>query len=293
MEKTSDKWEFSLLVDQASKILEARGMVEVYLGGRSNQVIGRPLLSYFDAAEKLPFLRYMARLLVRGEAEPVSATLRTPGAGIKRFAMAAKAGDAGRSWWILFSQEVKDLAEVLKLESGPQAFASEQELDLVARAHDHATAPLDITVFRARAVSDDATALSPEKRKEIDAELSRTLMDHARDGMVSHPAVGEYAMLHDRGTDASTIRDQLAAVAANHNLQPDDLGIEHETVRLDPGVGAAEAIRNMRSKMQDRDNLQYAAPAVVPPRSRMPLYVAAAAGIAIVAVGTFFLLHGA
>jgi hypothetical protein len=289
MENVSDKWEFSLLVDQASRVLEARGMFEVYLGGKANQVIGRPLLSYLDEAERLPFLRYMARLLVRGEAEAVSATLRTPAVGIKRFAMAAKIGEAGRSWWILFSQEVKGLSEVLAAGTGAQAFASEQELDLAARAHDHAAKPLDITVFRARAVSDEATALSAEQRQSIDKELSQKLMDHAHDRMVSHQSAGEYALLHERGTDASTIRDQLAAVAASHNLQPDALGIEHETVRLDPGVGAAEAIRGLRRKMQERDIAEpiVAAP---PPRSRMPLYVAAAACVAIVVVGGIFLL---
>jgi hypothetical protein len=291
MEKASDKWEFSLLVDQASRVLEARGMVELYLGGKASQVIGRPLLSFFDDAERLPFLRYMARLLVRGEAEPVSATLRTPAIGIKRFAMAAKVGEAGRSWWLLFSQEAKGQSNVLSAGTGEQALASEQELDLAARAHDHAAKPLDITVFRSRAVSDDTAGLSAEQRQEIDAELSRKLMDHAHDRMVSRPATGEYALLHARGTDASAIRDQLAAVAATHNLQPDDLGIEHETMRLDPGIGAAQAIRDIRRQMQERGTKP--PPAAPQPRSRMPLYIAAAAGLAVIVIGGVLLLRGA
>jgi hypothetical protein len=282
MERPADKWEFSLLVDQASRILEARGMFEVYLGAKANQVVGRPLRSFLDENERLPFLRYMARLLVRGEAEPVSATLRTPAVGIKRFAMSAKVGEVGRSWWILFSQEVKGLSEVLSAGADAQAFASEQELDVAARAHDPAAAPLDITVFRARAVSDEAAGLSAEKRQEIDQALSRTLMDHAHDRMVSHPSAGEYALLHERGTDAAAIRDQLVAVAADHNLQPDALGIEHETVRLDPGVGAAQAIREMRRKLQDRG----ASPQIAasPRRNRIPVYVAAAAAVVVVIV---------
>jgi hypothetical protein len=284
MERATDKWEFSLLVDQASRILEARGRFEVYLGAKANQVVGRPLRSFFDESERLPFLRYMARLLVRGEAEPVSATLRTQAVGIKRFAMAAKVGEAGRSWWILFSQEVKGLSEILSAGTGAQAFASEQELDLAARAHDPSAAPLDITVFRARAVSDEAAALSAEERQKIDEELSRKLMDHAHDRMVSHPSAGEYALLHERGADASAIRDQLAEVAANHNLKPDALGIEHETVRLDPGVGAAEAIREMRRKMQERSAAEPMV-AVAPRRSRMPVYAAAAAALVLIVAG--------
>lgn len=290
MERPSDKWEFSLLVDQASRILEARGLFELYLGGRPNQVVGRPLLSFFDDSERLPFLRYMARLLVRGEAEPVAATLRTPAVGIKRFAMAAKVGEAGRSWWILFAQDVKGATAAPTLDSGDQPHASPEELDIAARAHDDAAAPLDITVFRARAISDEAaSSLSAAQRREIDAQLSRTLMDHAHDRMVARPAAGEYALLHARDKDPEAIRDQLAAVAASHNLAPADLGLEHATMHVDPGIGAAEAIRDMRRRLHDRgpSDTGAARPA---PRSRMPLYLAAA-GIAI-AILAVVLLHG-
>jgi len=287
MDQPSEKWEFSLLVDQASRVLEARGLFELYLGGKAHQIAGRPLLSFFDESERLPFLRYMARLLVRGQAEPVSATLRTPAVGIKRFSMAAKVGEAGRSWWLLFAQDVKGVTAANVLGSGDQPYATAQELDVVARVHDHASAPLDITVFRARAVSDEAASpLSAAQRQEIDDALSAKLMDHAQDRMVARPAAGEYALLHARNMSPEAIRDQLAAVASNHNLQPADLGIEHETVHLDPGIGAAEAIRDLRRKLQDGG-----APAEAPvaKRSRAPIFIAAACIVAaIVAAGLFY-----
>lgn len=283
MEQASDKWEFSLLVDQASRILEARGMFEVYLGGRANQITGRSLLTFFDESERLPFLRYMARLLVRGQAEPVTATLRTQAVGIKRFSMAPKVGEAGRSWWLLFAQEVKGLSAAPDLRAGNQPYASAQELDLAARAHDHATSPLDITVFRARAISDEAASpLSAEKRKEIDEGFSRTLMDHAQDRMVARPAAGEYALLHERNASAAAIRDQLVAVAASHNVDAADLGLEHETVQIDPGVGAAEAIRDLRRKLQGSG----APVAVKPqPRSNKTALIAGACIVAAIVVG--------
>ncbi len=97
----TEKWEFSLLVDRANRILEIRGLSALYLGTRANQLMGRHLVSFFDESERLSFLRYMARLLVRGEAETVSATLRTTSVGIKRFAMAAKKDEGRNNWWIL------------------------------------------------------------------------------------------------------------------------------------------------------------------------------------------------
>src|SRR5581483_6397193 len=272
MDRPSDKWEFSLLVDQASRILEARGLFELYLGAPMSQITGRPLISFFDDSERLPFLRYMARLLVRGQAEPVSATLRTPAVGIKRFSMAARSGEAGRSWWLLFAQDVKGVTADT-LDTGDQPYATAQELDLTARVHDHAAAPLDITLFRARALSDDvASSLSPEKRKAIDETLSRTLMGHALDRMVARPGTGEYALLHDRGTDATAIRDQLMAVAATHNIRPADLELVHETVQISADGAASEIIRDLRRKMREGTVAVAATP---PRRSRIPALVGA------------------
>jgi hypothetical protein len=285
MDRPAEKWEFSLLVDQASRILEARGLFELYLGARANQITGRPLISFFDDSERLPFLRYMARLLVRGQAEPVSATLRTPAVGIKRFSMAAKAGDAGRSWWLLFAQDVKGITAADTLDSNSDPYATAQELDVAVRMHDHAAAPLDITLFRARAISDDGSStLSPEARKEIDETLSRTLMDHASDRMVARPATGEYALLHDRNTDAAAIRDQLVAAAATHNIRPADLELVHETVSISADSAAAsELIRDLRRKIRDGGASVVDAPP--PAKSRRPIVIGAACALAVVVIG--------
>lgn len=287
MDRPADKWEFSLRVDQASRILEARGLFELYLGAPARQITGRPLISFFDDSERLPFLRYMARLLVRGQAEPVSATLRTPAVGIKRFSMAAKTGEAGRSWWLLFAQDVKGVTAADALDTGDQPYATAQELDLTANVHDHAKAPLDITLFRARALSDDAASpLSPEKRREIDETLSRTLMDHALDRMVARPAAGEYALLHDRGADPTAIRDQLVAAAATHNIRPADLDLVHETVQISADSAASEIIRDLRRKMRDGSVAVAATPAR---RSRIPALVGAACALLLIVAGVMVL----
>jgi len=283
MDRPSDKWEFSLRVDQASRILEARGLFELYLGARANQITGRPLISFFDDSERLPFLRYMARLLVRGQAEPVSATLRTPAVGIKRFSMAAKVGEAGRSWWLLFAQDVKGITAAEALDTTEQPYATAQELDIAVRVHDHAAAPLDITLFRARALSDDAASpLSPEARRDIDETLSRTLMDHATDRMVARPTTGEYALLHDRNTDAAALRDRLVAVAATHNIRPADLGLEHETVQVSADSAASEMIRDLRRRMQSNAHVIAATPVR---SSRMPALIGAACALILIVIG--------
>ena len=288
MDRPSDKWEFSLLVDQASRILEARGLFELYLGARLNQdhrasphFLLRMTLSGSPSCATWRGCWCAAR---RSRCRP---TLRTPAVGIKRSSMAAKVGEAGHTWWLLFAQDVKGVTAADALASGEQPYATAQELDTAARVHDHAAAPLDITVFRARAISDEtASPLSAAQRKEIDEEFSRTLMDHAHDRMVARPTAGEYALLHERNKGASAIRDQLAAVAASHNLQAADLGIEPETAHLDPGVGAAEIIRDLRHKLQDRTQ----AVATVSTRSRAPIFIAAACIVVAIVAG--ILLYG-
>src|SRR3954451_9829602 len=97
-EAPADRWEFSLLVDRANRILEARGLYELYLGARPGQLINRHLVSFVADSARLAFLRYVAGVVEHGEADAVSVTLATPAIGAKRFAMAAKRGDGDTNW---------------------------------------------------------------------------------------------------------------------------------------------------------------------------------------------------
>ncbi|HVO03254.1 MAG TPA: PAS domain-containing protein [Candidatus Cybelea sp.] len=271
-----ERWEFSLLVDGASKIQEARGMSELYLGARAGQLIGRPLVSFIDEGERLGFLRYLARLLVRGEVETVAATLRTPAVGIKRFSMAAKRGDGKRNWWILFSQDPKTATPGTSLDASDQPYASEEEFAALTGAHDHVKLPLDITVFRARALSEGAaSSLSAEQRQALDDELGETLMSHAHESIVARPAAGEYALLHRPDKSAAEIERSLVAVAAQHNVAAEDLEIVRETRRLAPDGATLALMREMRGKLQARAAAEVV---VAPPRRRRWVSVAIAGG---------------
>jgi hypothetical protein len=246
-----DRWEFSLLVDRASRILEARGMVEIYLGAKPGKLTGRYLVGYLDEPERLAFLRYMARLLVRGEAEPVIATLRTPSIGIKRFSMAARQGGP-HCWWLMFSHAEKHPAHSnASFEHADHAFASAEELATLADAHDHGKDYLDLTVFRAEALRSAASpALQGDDRKVLDDELGESLRDHAYHRIVARPDIGEYALLHGRDTSTSDMAESMAAVAVRHNLDAGHLGLSHETRNLSPSIPAADVIQDARRKLR-------------------------------------------
>jgi hypothetical protein len=276
----ADRWEFSLLVDRANRILEARGLYELYLGARPGQLINRHLVSFVAESGRLAFLRYMARLVVHGEAEPVIVTLATPAVGVKRFAMAAKHGDGAANWWILFAQED---AKAEALETADAPFASTEELALLADAHDHAKAPLDITVFSATGVH----ALPTERRRAIDDQLGESLLDHAHERLVARPELGEYALLHSRGKDAAEIGESLAAVAELNELPASQLGLRRETRQLPADASASDVILEMRRKIRANER----APVAPPSLPKRLLLAAVAGGCVLVLVLAWLLVR--
>ncbi len=265
----AEKWEFSLLVDRANRILDSRGQSELYLAAPAKRLIGGHLVSFFDETERLGFLRYMARLTVRGEAEPVSANLRSTAMGIKRFSMAAKKAD-GRSWWILFSQEER--AEAERLDAGENEFATADEFTYLVDARAPGK-PMDITVFRARALSEGTADLTTEQQAALDESLGRSLIAHAHEHMVARPAVGEYALMHAEDKPIAEIERDLVNVAAQHNLT--DLELVSEMRHLDGTVAATQVISEMRQKLQARSvesGIQHAMPVA----ARRPIWIPAA-----------------
>ncbi|HEY4163685.1 MAG TPA: hypothetical protein VGM59_11525 [Dongiaceae bacterium] len=281
-----DKWEFSLLIDRASSILEARGFCQRYLGTPDRQLIGRPLLHYLDEIERLPFLRYMARLIVRGDADAVSATLRVPVTGVRRFTIAPKKSDSAKNWWIMFSPVSKASSNALTDDT--QRFATADEFATIVAANDAKDAPLDITVFRAHALGENgATQLSPAERQALDDKLGEALLDHAHQGIVARPEAGEYALLHSRGQNSAAIEETIAKVAKDHNIAPEDLGLVHETRELPSANAVNDLIREMRQRVRIAEPILDPI-AVAPRRNRLALMIAGGVAAALVVVAACY-----
>lgn len=280
----ADKWEFSLLIDRASSILEARGLFQSHLGMQDRQLVGRPLLNYLDDVERLPFLRYMARLMVRGDADAVSATFRTPGIGIKRFTIMSKKNGNAQSWWIMFSPLPKGGAQALTDDT--QRFATADEFAAVVAANDPKDAPLDITVFRARALgTDGSTQFTPAERQALDDKLGEALLDHAHHGIVARPESGEYALLHSREDSAAAIEKTLAKVAKDNNITAEDLGLVHETREFSSSA-ANDLIREMRQKVRSTAPIEI--PVEEEPRRNWLPIAVGGVGVVIVAAAIWY-----
>jgi len=248
----ADRWEFSLLVDRTSRIIEARGLFELYFGVRAGTLVGRHLVAYLDESERLAFLRYMSRLRVSGEVEPVTATLHTPAVGAKRFAMAARTGEGGSFWWLMFGHEENVPATPPPLSDAEQPFASTEEIATLADAHDHAKFPLDLTLFRAQFLRQDPPPrrFTSEARKALDDALGDSLRPYAHQHVVARPDIGEYALLHGRAKSVLEMGQRLVTVAQRHRLSARALGLIHETRRLPLEVPTAELIQEMRRKIR-------------------------------------------
>ncbi len=247
----ADRWEFSLLVDRASRIVEARGLFEHYFGVRANQLVGQHLISFLDESERLSFLRFMARMLVRGEVEPVIVTLHTSAIGTKRLAMEARNEGGGPYRWLVFAHHDGEIAAFTGLDASEQPFASGNELATLADAHDHAQLPLDLTLFRAQALRENqALPIPTEERKVLDDELGHSLREHAHQRIVARPDIGEYALLHGRGYDGDRMGQTLVDVAQRHQVGAKELGLVRRTCHLPGELPAGELIQDMRRRMR-------------------------------------------
>jgi hypothetical protein len=138
---------------------------------------------------------------------------------------------------------------------------------------------MDITVFRARALSEGTATLTEAQQTALDESLGQSLVAHAHEHIVARPAVGEYTLMHAENQSIEAIERELVSVAAQHNLT--DLELVHETRHLDGTSSAAQVISEMRQKLQARGAATIDEPAPAAPRR--PMWIPAA-GVGVVCV---------
>jgi hypothetical protein len=254
----ADTWDMSFLVDQATQIQEARGNVARHFGMLQQVLIGKHLVNFVGDDDRLHFMRMMGRLSQRNWNEVVSITFRTPMSGERKVALQARPGSGPMAWWLLLSENgaetLKPIAEVCEGE----ALATEDEFTAVASAAAAgAGKPLDLSVFRAHAltVSPTGAGLSASKHRELEQKIGETLQDSAAGGVVSRPEPGHYALMHDQDLPAHEIAGKLTETAAEVGVSAESLGLSHKTVPLTPDADAEavrELMRNMRQNLSGR-----------------------------------------
>jgi len=255
----ADTWDMSFLVDQATQIQEARGNLSRHFGMLQQVLIGKHLVNFVGDDDRLHVMRMMGRLSQRNWNEVVQITLRTPMSGENKLALQARPGSGPMAWWLLLSENGAASARPIAEVSEGEALATEDEFAIVAAAAAAgAGRPLDLSVFRAQAltVSPSGAGLSAAKHAELDQKIGATLIDTAAGGVVSRPEPGHYALMHDKDLPAQDIAGKITESAVEAGVPAGKLGLSHQTVAA-PADADAESMRdlmrNMRSNLSGRD----------------------------------------
>jgi hypothetical protein len=254
----TETWDMSFLIDQGTQIQEARGNLGRHFGMLQQVLVGKHLVNYVGAGDRLAFLRMMGRLSQRASAETVSIWLNTPLSGEHKLAMQARPGPSPTSWWLLFSdsgaENLPAIEDVVDLETMP----SEAEFGALALgAAGAAPNSLDLSVFRSALLADNQPSqpLSAAQSSELDQRIGKTLRESATGGIVTQSAPGEYALVHDKQLHADTIAGRIVVAADQAGVSAETLGLSHQTEALPEDVEAKQVrdlIRNMRHDLAER-----------------------------------------
>jgi hypothetical protein len=251
----ADSWDMSFLVDQATQIRETRGNLAKHFGMLQQVMIGKHLVNFVGAEDRLAFLRMMGRLSQRNWAETVALRFRTPLSGELRVALQARPGSGPMVWWLMLGEQGAEHLPLISEADGGEAMASEEEFGAVAAAASgDAPGQLDLSVFRASALADKAgAALSESKHAELDQKIGETLRETATGGIVTQPAPGEFALVHGKDVPAERIAARLTVTADAVGVSPQQLGLCHDSETLpQDGKDVREMIHNLRLDLAGR-----------------------------------------
>ena len=250
----ADSWDMSFLVDQATQIREARGNLAKHFGMLQQVMIGKHLVNFVGAEDRLAFLRMMGRLSQRNWTETVALRFRTPLSGELRVALQARPGSGPMAWWIMLGEQGAQQLPLISEVGGGETMANEEEFGAVAAAASgDAPGKLDLSVFRAAVLANKGTALSEAKHAELDQKIGETLRETATGGIVTQPSPGEYALVHDKDVPAERIAERLTVTADAVGVSKEELGLSHDSETLpEDGKDVREMIHNLRLDLAGR-----------------------------------------
>jgi hypothetical protein len=254
----AESWDMSFLVDQSTQIQDARGNLGRHFGVLQQVLVGKHLVNFVGAEDRLPFLRMVGKLSQRASTEVMAVRFKTPLSGDHKLAMQPRPGTSPTNWWLMLSDSGADNVPAIRdvTETGPMATEDEFSA-LVQSIGSDMPSSLDLSVFRAALLADNQSSagLSEAKSAELDNRIGATLRESASGGIVTQPAPGEYAMVHDNQVPAQQIADRIAGAADSVGVSAETLGLTHQTEPLPEDTEARQVrdlIRNMRQELVER-----------------------------------------
>lgn len=255
----ADTWDLSFLIDQATRIHEARGNFGKYIGRPMRGLVGDHLVNFVAREDRLLFLRFMARLLLQTGTNTATARLHTPVIGEKIFELDARNGSRPKTWWLMLSSSnARGYAPLSSLVSSDPLANGDEFGHLARSAARQGGKQLDVTLFQSKAVSERSFGrLTKERREELDKKIGEVLLSATSTGMVTKPDLGQYAVMHGADERPQDISNKIVAAASAMDISEQELGLSRTTETLPADVeveDVARMIRDMREKINAREN---------------------------------------
>ncbi|WP_374380933.1 hypothetical protein [Dongia sp.] len=253
----SDSWDMSFLIDQATRIHEARGNFGKHFGRPLRGLVDDHLVNFVAQEDRILFLRFMAKLLLQTGITTATARIHTPIIGEKVFELDARNGSRPKTWWLMLSatnargyQHLSDIVDT-------DPMASDEEFgNLAISAARQGGGKLGMTMFQSKAVSERSFGkMTPERREALDKRIGEVLVEATDTGVVTKPEAGHYAVLHGEGVSPQQISDRIVQAASEMEITEQELGLSRATETVAENVDAEEVgrmIRDMRKKLVDR-----------------------------------------
>jgi len=254
----AETWDMSFLIDQATRIHEARGNFGKYIGKPMRGLVGDHLVNFVAQEDRLLFLRFMARLLLQSGTNTATARIHTPIIGEKIFELDARNGSRPKTWWLMLSSSnARGYAPLASLVSSDPLASGDEFGQLARSAARQAGKRLDVTLFQSNAVSERSFGkMTKERREALDKKIGEVLLTATSTGVVTKPELGQYAVIHGTDERPQDLSDKIVAAASEMDVTEQELGLTRTTETLTADVeveDVARMIRDMRVKIAARE----------------------------------------
>jgi hypothetical protein len=291
-----DTWDLSVLIDQSTRIHDARGMTAQHFGVALRDMTQRAFIDFLVPEQRAAFRRCIARISGGRDMGLTAAKLLTCEPEPRQFYMIAKRSLEPERWWLLIAADNANTAASAEQMATAPVLADDGEfIAMVEGAADHLSGRVDMMHVASSLLSGKRkdTKTPQEVKEKLDSAFTRIVLDNAYDGVATRPAPGEYFMLKDRATAEGEIVQQLETAAEQLAVARADLGLATTSLALDKlgrDLRATRIARVMADLVEDGRVRKDAWGEPLPPRKPW-LKPALAAGFAAVAlIGALLLL---
>jgi hypothetical protein len=253
----SDSWDMSFLIDQATRIHEARGNFGKHLGKPLRGLVDDHLVNFVAQEDRLLFLRFMAKLLLQTGTTTATARIHTPIIGEKIFELDARNGIRAKTWWLMLSaSNSRGFAPLSSIVDADPVATGDEFGQLARNAAKQGAGKLGMTLFQSKAVAERSFGkMTQERRDALDKRIGEVLVEATNTGVVTKPDIGQYAVLHGADVSPQQISERIVQAASEMEITEQELGLSQTTETLAENVEAEDVgrmIRNMREKLVDR-----------------------------------------